>query len=111
MKRTRYPKGWDEARVRRVLEYYERQTKPISRKRKPAARPRTPEYRYEIFIYWSGEDGAFIAEIPELPGCMADGPTYREAVAAAEEAMALWIETAKETGREVPLPQDRRLPA
>jgi len=111
MKKSRYPKGWNEARVQRVLEHYERQGKPVPRKRKRLTRARTPVYRYEILIYWSGEDRTFIAEIPELPGCMADGATYREAVAAAEKAMALWIDTAKETGREIPPPQDRRLPA
>ena len=55
--------------------------------------------RYEIIIYWSNEDQAFIAEVPELPGCMADGKTYQEAIAGAEVVMREWIETAKELGR------------
>jgi predicted RNase H-like HicB family nuclease len=67
------------------------------------------DYRYEIVIYWSDEDAAFIAEVPELPGCMADGPTYREALAAAEETIALWIEVAREDGRDIPVPRGRRL--
>jgi len=58
--------------------------------------------KYEIIIYWSGEDSAFIAEVPELPGCMADGKTYQEAVSNAEMIMQEWIETAKELGRPIP---------
>jgi len=61
--------------------------------------------KYEIIIYRSGEDSAFIAEVPELPGCMADGKTYQEAVSNAEMIMQEWIETAKELGR--PIPQSR----
>jgi predicted RNase H-like HicB family nuclease len=60
------------------------------------------KYRYEIIIYWSGEDEAFIAEVPELPGCLADGATYQEALANAEVVIGEWIETAKELGREIP---------
>ncbi len=63
--------------------------------------------RYEIIIYWSDEDQAFIAEVPELPGCMADGKTYQEAIANAEVVMQEWIETAKELGRAVPEPKGR----
>jgi len=63
--------------------------------------------RYEIIIYWSQEDGAFIAEVPELPGCMADGSTYREAVDNAEVVIQEWIETAKELGRPIPQPKGR----
>ena len=59
-------------------------------------------YKYEIIIYWSKEDEAFIAEVPELPGCMADGATYAEAVANAETIIDEWIETAKSLGREIP---------
>jgi len=62
---------------------------------------------YEIIIYWSEEDQAFIAEVPELPGCMADGPTYREALANAEVIIREWIETATELGRRVPEPRGR----
>ncbi len=58
--------------------------------------------RYEVIIYWSKEDEAFIAEVPELPGCAADGPTYAEALAAAEVAIREWLETAKELGRDIP---------
>ncbi|HBY98071.1 MAG: type II toxin-antitoxin system HicB family antitoxin [Ardenticatenaceae bacterium] len=63
--------------------------------------------RYEIIIYWSGEDQAFIAEVPELPGCMADGATYQEALANAEVVIREWIETAQELGRPIPEPKGR----
>jgi predicted RNase H-like HicB family nuclease len=63
--------------------------------------------KYEIIIYWSKEDNAFIAEVPELPGCMADGPTYQEALANAEVVMNEWIETAKELGKPIPEPKGR----
>ncbi len=65
------------------------------------------KYKYEIIIYWSKEDDAFIAEVPELPGCMADGATYAEAVANAETIIDEWIETAKSLGREIPEPKGR----
>jgi predicted RNase H-like HicB family nuclease len=58
--------------------------------------------RYEIIIYWSEEDQAFVAEVPELPGCMADGATYQEAIANAETVIQEWIETARELGRPIP---------
>ena len=63
--------------------------------------------KYEIIIYWSEEDEAFIAEIPELPGCMADGKTYQEALSNAEVIIQEWIETAKELGRSIPQPKGR----
>ena len=63
------------------------------------------DFRYEIVISWSDEDRAYIAAVPELPGCMADGPTYQDALAAAEEAIALWVDTARELGRAVPSPK------
>jgi predicted RNase H-like HicB family nuclease len=63
--------------------------------------------KYELIIFWSQEDGAFIAEVPELPGCMADGASYGEAVAAAEVVIAEWLETARELGRPVPEPKGR----
>lgn len=66
-----------------------------------------PEYRYEIIIYWSDPDQAFIAEVPELPGCAADGPTYRAALEAAEVVIGEWVETARELGREIPTPRGR----
>ena len=65
--------------------------------------------RYEIIIFWSAEDQAFIAEVPELPGCMAHGNSHEEALANAKEAMQLWIETVKQSGDTVPEPKGRRL--
>jgi predicted RNase H-like HicB family nuclease len=62
---------------------------------------------YEIIIYWSDEDGAFVAEVPELPGCMADGKTYQEAVTNVEVIVKEWIQTAKELGRPIPQPRGR----
>ncbi len=62
---------------------------------------------YEIIIFWSHEDGAFVAEVPELAGCMADGASYREALANAELVIREWIETAHELGRPVPEPKGR----
>jgi predicted RNase H-like HicB family nuclease len=67
------------------------------------------KYKYEIVIYWSTEDGAFVAEVPELPGCAADGRTYAEALANVEVIIDEWIETAKELGREIPEPKGRLL--
>ena len=61
--------------------------------------------RYEIILFWSSEDQAFIVEVPELPGCMADGATYTEAVANAEVGMQEWIETAQVLGRPIPEPK------
>jgi predicted RNase H-like HicB family nuclease len=58
--------------------------------------------KYEVIIYWSREDDAFVAEVPELPGCAADGATYAEALANAEVVIREWIETAKELGRPIP---------
>ena len=63
--------------------------------------------KYEIIIYWSKEDQAYIAEVPELPGCMADGPSYQKALANAEVIIKEWIETAKELGRPIPEPKGR----
>ena len=65
--------------------------------------------RYEIVLYWSEEDQAFIAEVPELPGCAADGTTYQEAVANAELVIEQWVETARALGRSVPQPRGRRM--
>jgi predicted RNase H-like HicB family nuclease len=64
-------------------------------------------YRYELIIFWSSEDNAFIVEVPELPGCMADGASYQEAIENAERVIGEWIETAKEIGRPVPEPKGR----
>ena len=63
--------------------------------------------KYEVIIYWSQEDEAFIAEVPELPGCAADGETYQEALQNVEMIMHEWIETAQEIGRYVPQPKGR----
>lgn len=63
--------------------------------------------RYEVIIYWSDEDHAFIAEVPELPGCAADGATYQEALANVEIIIKEWIETAKELRRPIPQPKGR----
>jgi predicted RNase H-like HicB family nuclease len=62
---------------------------------------------YEIIVYWSSEDSAFIAEIPELAGCMADGQTYVEAIQNAEIAINEWIETAQLMGRDIPVARGR----
>ncbi len=68
-----------------------------------------PEHRYELIVYWSDPDAAFVVEVPELPGCMADGSTYAEAVGAAEVVIAEWIETARALGRTIPEPRGRLL--
>lgn len=65
--------------------------------------------KYEITLYWSNEDEAFIAEVPELPGCAADGPTRQEALAAVEIVINDWLETAQQLGRPVPAPKGRLL--
>ena len=65
------------------------------------------KYKYEIIIYWSKEDGTFIAEVPELLGCAADGVTYGEALANVEVIIQEWIETAKKLGRPIPKPKGR----
>lgn len=65
--------------------------------------------RFEIIIYWSDEDQAYVAEVPELPGCSAHGSTYEAALANARDAVALWIETAKEFNDPIPQPKGRRL--
>jgi predicted RNase H-like HicB family nuclease len=67
------------------------------------------DYRYEIIMYWSDEDQAFIAEVPELPGCAADGTTYQEALANVQVIITEWIETAKDLGRPIPQPKGRLL--
>jgi predicted RNase H-like HicB family nuclease len=63
--------------------------------------------KYEIIMFWSDEDGAYLAEVPELPGCMADGNTYQEALSNAERIIQEWIETATELGRPIPQPKGR----
>ena len=66
-------------------------------------------YKYEVIIYWSDEDQVFIAELPELPGCMAHGEIQELALKNAQEAIQLWIDTANEFGEPVPVPKGRRL--
>jgi predicted RNase H-like HicB family nuclease len=66
-------------------------------------------FKYEIIIYWSEEDATFVAEVPELPGCMGDGSTYQEALSNAERIIEEWIDTAKELGRPIPEPKGRLL--
>jgi predicted RNase H-like HicB family nuclease len=63
--------------------------------------------KYEVIIYWSKDDQAFIAEVPELPGCAADGATHQEALANVETVIQEWIETAKDLGRPIPEPKGR----
>ena len=65
--------------------------------------------KYEIILYWSVDDDAFIAEVPELPGCAADGSTRQEALANAETVIQEWIETARDLGRPIPEPKGRLL--
>jgi len=64
-------------------------------------------YKYEIIVYWSEEDEAYIAEIPELTGCMADGVSYEEALKNAQVVISEWIETATSLGREIPSPKGK----
>lgn len=64
------------------------------------------EPRYEVILYWSSEDEAFIAEVPELPGCAADGASYQEALGNVQVIIEEWIETAKELGRAIPEPRN-----
>ena len=68
---------------------------------------REEQPRYEVILYWSAEDAAFIAEVPELPGCAADGATYQDALANVEVIIKEWIETAKDEGRQIPEPKGR----
>ncbi|MDS4057087.1 MAG: type II toxin-antitoxin system HicB family antitoxin [Candidatus Contendobacter sp.] len=64
---------------------------------------------YEIIIYWSNEDQAFLAEVPELPGCMAHGNSYEDALRNVRDAMAFWLDVAREQGDSIPTPKGRRL--
>ena len=66
-------------------------------------------HKYEIIIYWSNEDQVFVAEVPELPGCMAHGSTSEAALASAHEAIQLWVDTAREFGDPIPEPRGKRL--
>ncbi|HZD39424.1 MAG TPA: type II toxin-antitoxin system HicB family antitoxin [Terriglobales bacterium] len=67
------------------------------------------KWKYEVIIYWSEEDRSYIAEVPELPGCAADGPTYRQALANVEVVIQEWIDRAKELSRPIPQPKGRLL--
>ena len=64
-------------------------------------------YKYELIIFWSEEDGRYVVEVPELPGCMADGETYERAIKNAQVIISEWIDTAQRIGREVPMPRGR----
>jgi len=64
-------------------------------------------YKYELIIFWSEEDGRYVVEVPELPGCMADGKTYEEAIKNAEVVISEWIDSARSLGRELPEPKGR----
>ncbi len=66
-------------------------------------------HKYEIIIFWSNEDRAFVAEVPELPGCMAHGENYEAALKNAKDAINLWLTTAREFGDPIPAPKGRRL--
>lgn len=70
-------------------------------------RSKSNKWKYEIIIYWSDEDQAYIAEVPELPGCAADGPTYKQALANVEMIIQEWIDTAKDLNRAIPQPKGR----
>ena len=65
------------------------------------------DHKYEIIIFWSEEDKSYVAEVPELPGCMADGLTYQDALSNAEQTIREWIETASALGRTIPRPRGR----
>ncbi|MBK6769534.1 MAG: type II toxin-antitoxin system HicB family antitoxin [Ardenticatenales bacterium] len=67
------------------------------------------EWKYEVIIYWSEDDQSYVAEVPELPGCAADGATYQQALANVEVIVHEWIETARELGRAIPEPKGRLL--
>lgn len=66
-------------------------------------------HKYEIIIYWDNQDNAYIAEVPELPGCTAHGETYDDALSSVKDAIQLWVDTAKEFGDPVPEPKGHRL--
>ena len=66
-------------------------------------------YKYEIIVYWSDDDERFIAEVPELPGCMSDGKTYEEVLKNINVVISEWISTAREAGRDIPKPKGRLL--
>ena len=65
------------------------------------------DIKYELVVYWSEDDGTYIVDVPELPGCMADGKTYKEAIQNALVVIEEWMETARELGRSIPIPKGR----
>lgn len=65
------------------------------------------EYKYEIIIYWSKEDNCYVAEVPELPGCMADGNSYADALTNSQQIINEWIETATSLGKSIPEPKGK----
>jgi len=67
------------------------------------------KYKYELIIYWSNDDESFIVEVPELPGCMADGSSYEEAIKNAQVVIKEWMDVAKDEGRKIPLPKGKTL--
>lgn len=78
-----------------------------TREVQPASEPL--DHKYEVIIYWSREDDVFVAEVPELPGCTAHGPTPADALASVQQAATLWVDTAREFGDPIPEPKCRRL--
>lgn len=66
-------------------------------------------YKYEVIVYWSNEDASYIAEVPELPGCMANGENYEDTLRNIEIVISEWIETANNLGRDIPKPKGRLL--
>ena len=72
-----------------------------------ATQEKSMSIRYEMIIYWSSEDQSFVVEVPELPGCMADGETYEDAVVNAKQVIEEWVKTAHELGRPIPEPKGR----
>lgn len=78
-----------------------------AKNQKPPKTRKALVLQYEIILYWSKPDCAFIAQVPELPGCMADGTTYRAALDAVQVVMREWIDTARDLGRPIPEPRGR----
>jgi predicted RNase H-like HicB family nuclease len=88
----------------------QRRRRPVKNRARQRRRKKMADnVKYELILYWNEQDQAFIAEVPELPGCAADGATYQEAVANVEVVIQEWIETAQELGRPIPEPRGRLL--
>src|SRR4029077_8158967 len=93
--------------ARQLAPYRPRHWNSLGRRGRRHLRPHSSRFvtmRYELIIYWSKEDESFVVEVPELPGCIADGQTYAEAVANTEVVIDEWIETARKLGRPIPEP-------